>query len=307
MIRRVDLSGFRKRSDLRSTLVVTAHLLLVLAPVYAAAFIGPSIYLVAMWLCFGLLMNGVLNLMHECAHYHVFKTRGKSDLLGRWIVGPLAFADFDSYRARHWKHHTHLGTAEDTKDAYLVDIRGPKLIGFLLRCLILSEALLKFRHQTGSEKDTKKRPSDIAWLGRTVLFQALWFMSLVLVAGPLAGRPWERAVVFAVLAYSFVYVYGLASITVFAATLRAVAEHQVENGQTHPVGRATLRNFRCGVILRIIFGAYGFAEHATHHREPSLPYYHLTEVTRELAGEDPILLPSHGYLTELATLVSLRQ
>lgn len=303
MTKSIELSKFRKRSDLRSGMMVIAHLTLVLTPVYVAALIGPSPYWIALYLWFGLLMNGLLNLMHECAHYHVFKSRGGSNFLGRWVLGPFAVTDFDGYRWRHWKHHTHLGINGDTKDAYLVDIGGIKLIVFLVRCLTLAEALRKFRHQVVADEVRNQKPSSPAeWLSRTVLWHGLFFTSLLLVAGAAAGRPWPRAFIFAILAYGFVYGYGLVSLTVFVATLRAIAEHQLETGQISSTGRAALRNFRCGPVSRLIFGAYGFAEHATHHCEPGLPYYHLVEATKDLAVDDPELNPNHRYLGELLKL-----
>ena len=305
MTKRLELSQYKKRSDIRSGLTVVAHLALVLSPLYLAAYIGPSLWWLLLWAAFGFLMNGLLNLMHECSHYHVFHSRGGSDVLGRWILGPLAIADFDGYRERHWKHHTHFGIDGDTKDAYLVDIRGPKLATFFLRCLILREALGKFRHQTVADPvNPKDSAKSHLWLARVAAFQMLLFGSLLLFAGPAAGRPWPGACQVAVLTYGFVYAYGLASLTVLAATLRAIAEHQLEAGQVPSPRRGALRNFKCGPISWLVFGAYGFAEHGTHHCEPSLPYYHLPQATAELAADDPELAPTHGYLTELTTLAT---
>jgi fatty acid desaturase len=104
------------------------------------------------------------------------------------------------------------------------------------------------------------------------------------------------------LVYGGIYVYGLGSLTVFAATLRAVAEHQLEAKQVPSPKRGTLRNFKCGPISRLIFGAYGFAEHGTHHVEPSIPYYHLPAATEEMSMDAPELVPDHYYLKELAEL-----
>jgi fatty acid desaturase len=301
--KRIELAKFEKRSDIRSSLTVVAHLALVLSPVAVAVLMGPSLWWIVLWLSFGFLMNGLLNLMHECAHYHVFMGRQGSDFLGRWILGPLALADFDEYRWRHWKHHTNFGVDGDTKDAYLVDIRGSRLIALLLRCLTLSEALRKLQHvsvQGEAREETSSK--SYVWLGRTAIFQGMLFGLLLLLAGPAMGRDWPQALLIAALAYSFAYGYGLASLTVFAATLRAVAEHQLEAGQLPSPRRAALRNFKCGPISRLIFGAYGFAEHGTHHAEPSLPYYHLPAATNELAKDDPEFVPSHQYLGELAVL-----
>jgi fatty acid desaturase len=303
MTQRIELANYKKRSDLRSLLTIMAHLALVFAPVYIAVLTGPSMLWIALWVCFGLLMNGMLNLMHECAHYHVFSERRGSNLLGRWLLGPLLLADFDGYRWRHWEHHTHLGVDGDTKDAYLINIQGRYLFSLSLRCLILIEAFRKFGVQTVVYKGRGQEPSKpVILLGRAALVHSLFFGSLVLFAGPVAQRPWPKAFMIAALAYSFIYGYGLASITVFAATLRAIAEHQLEKGELSSTGRAALRNFSCGPAARLIFGAYGFAEHASHHCQPGLPYYHLVEVTEELASHDPNFIPKHRYWGELMKL-----
>ncbi|HXZ19560.1 MAG TPA: fatty acid desaturase [Candidatus Acidoferrales bacterium] len=305
MAKRIELSKYKKRSDFRSGITVLAHLAVVLSPVYLAAYSGPGPWWLLLGAAFGFLMNGLLNLMHECSHYHVFASRAGADILGRWVLGPLAIADFDGYRERHWKHHTHFGIDGDTKDAYLVDIHGAKLATFLLRCLVLWEALGKFRHQTTEDPSKPKDSSQFPiWLARVAIFQVLLFVSLLLIAGPAAARPWPKAFVVASLAYGLVYAYGLASLTVFAATLRAIAEHQLEAGQIPSPRRGALRNFKCGPISWLVFGAYGFAEHGTHHCEPSLPYYHLPQATVELAADDPELVPARGYLAELAALAA---
>src|SRR5215467_4887784 len=97
MAKRIDLSALAKRPDGESSAVVAAHLALVLAPLYLSAYLGPSWRWLLSWAWCGVLMNGVLNLMHECAHVHLFRRRGFSDFVGRWIVGPLLLADFEGY------------------------------------------------------------------------------------------------------------------------------------------------------------------------------------------------------------------
>jgi fatty acid desaturase len=93
------------RRNIASLAIVTGHVIFVLAPIYLAASFRPTPILVLFWLWFGLSMHGLLNMMHECAHYHAFRGRRGSDLLGRWVLAPLMFADFDQYRLLHWAHH----------------------------------------------------------------------------------------------------------------------------------------------------------------------------------------------------------
>ena len=118
-----------------------------------------------------------------------------------------------------------------------------------------------------------------------------------------AAHDGTRAVITAaIVAYGFVYLYGLASLTVFAATLRAIAEHQTGADDALDEGRAALPNFRSGPLSRLVFGSYGFSNHATHHRRPSVPHYRLAEVTAALAADEPALRPATGYVATLRRL-----
>src|ERR1044071_93044 len=114
----VPASNSLKRSDLVSSAIVSFHLLCVLSAVYASVIFRSFYLLPLFWLWFGLGMNGLLNLMHECAHLHVFKKRGGSVFVGRWILGPLSLADFDAFQKRHWQHHRRLGETDDPKYIY---------------------------------------------------------------------------------------------------------------------------------------------------------------------------------------------
>src|SRR5262245_23559045 len=120
----MDKAFFAKRSDWTSLAVVVAHLGIVVSPVYVAAALGPGWPTFFCWLFFGLGMNGVLNLMHECAHFHVFTRRSWSDWLGGKVIAPMVFADFAGYRRRHWDHHKFIGVVGETKDTYLISITG---------------------------------------------------------------------------------------------------------------------------------------------------------------------------------------
>ncbi len=282
---------------------MVGHLALVFWAVLAAAAIGPSPWILVAWVWFGLTFTGPLNLMHECAHRLAFRRRNSSDLLGRRVLGPLSFADFDGYRERHWAHHRNLGLDGDTKDAYLVDIRGVGILRLLVRCLSLREAARKFGGQASAAPGGEELPLGEglglgAALVRTAVVQSILVASVLAVA-TLSHDGTSRILVAAALAYGFVYLYGLAALTVFAATLRAVAEHQVGSDGALSEGRAALRNFPAGPLSRLVFGSYGFANHATHHREPGIAHYQLPSVTARLAVAEPGLTPTRGYVPTL--------
>jgi len=300
-------SRFAKRSDAASVAVVAAHLALVLAPIYVAAALGPGWWLLPCWLWFGLTMNGLLNLMHETAHYHVFTSRAANDLFGRWMLGPLSLADFDGYRQRHWDHHRRLGQPDDPKVTYHTDIHGAHLLSLALRCLVLVEAARKFRHQTDTHDDEPAPGNSFGWVLRVLVVHALFAGSLLAVAWATHRPDLRSALVAAAVAYAVVYAYGLAGLTVLAASLRAIAEHQIGPDGAPHVGAAALRNFSCSPITRLILGAYGFGEHATHHQQPGIPYYRLQAATAELATNDPEMAPTHGYWQTLRLLCRARE
>lgn len=301
MVNGPDRRWLEKRPDLWSWTVAVVHVAAVFGAVYAAAALGPSPLVVLLWLWFGLTLSGLLNLMHECAHRLAFRRRRSSDILGRWVLGPLVLADFDGYRERHWAHHRNLGQDDDTKDAYLVDIRGPALGSLLIRCLLLRRAAGTFARQSEVPGGEGRPPTLGAAFVRIAVVQSVLIVSVMAVA--LAGADSTGAAVVAgVMAYGGVYLYGLSSLTVFVATLRAIAEHQVDEGAAVIEGRAALRNFAAGPFSRLVFGAYGFALHATHHREPGVPHYRLRDRTAVVAAADPVLAPTRGYLGTLREL-----
>jgi fatty acid desaturase len=288
-----DLLGRPKRSDVISLATAACHITFVFCPIYLAAAVGPSALFAFFWLWFGATMAGLLNLMHECAHYHTFRRRWGSNLLGQWVLAPLVLADFENYRQLHWAHHRNLGGDNDPKYSYTVDIRRGRLLQFFLRCLIGAEALRKFSYQN-TERATTKLASSNFWMARVLIVHSVFAGSLLLTAMRF-NADLASAIVSAMVAYLFVYLYGLASLTLFMATLRSIAEHQFAADNHAASGHAALRNLDCGVIERLLFGCYGFAEHATHHRNPAIPSYHLAEATKELAILDTTLTPGLTY------------
>ena len=294
---------FKRRPDLISLLIVAGHFTAVFGPIYVSAVWGPGYHLIAAWLIFGLGMNGIINLMHECSHYLVFQEKWGSKLLGKYVIAPLLFTNFDIYRRRHWAHHKHLGVEGETKDTYLIDIKGKHILFLFLRCILGIEAFKKFFKQLESIVDDELYPHDKSWKRRTLLIQMIFYASLILIAYLFGQFPWMPSFVNASIAYLVVYVYGVMSLTIFTADLRAIAEHQLCNPEEAHEGYAALRNFKCTPFTRFIMGAYGFGEHYTHHRIPGIPYYALKKATEDFAEKDASLTPRKGYFQTIREII----
>jgi fatty acid desaturase len=294
--------NYLKRGDAISLAMVALHLGIVLAPLYLSVIFDSFPLTILAWLWCGIGLNGITNLMHEAAHGHVFKEKGMSDLFGRWVLGPLFFADFDGYRQRHWDHHRHIGEDDDPKYAYLTRINSWALGVLVLRCLFMVEAGVKFLHQLKAKPAGPQKPGSQTWILRLLAFHTVFGLSLVATAWWAHPHQPLWALSSAILHYGFVYLYGVMSLTVLFATLRAIAEHQLDGESTPHHGHAALRNFKCNALTRFAFGAYGFGEHYTHHEFASVPYYHLQEKTAELAEKDAGYAPIQGYVGKILEL-----
>src|SRR5271155_1486304 len=234
----------QRRSDFISATYVGAHLTFVFTPIYLAAYLGdwPSLAIGFVW--FGLSQNSVANLMHEAAHRLVFRQGEWAEGLGHRVLAPFFLTNFELYRGRHWVHHNHVGTEHDTKTTYTIQFGGiASLLAFAARCALGIEAVKRFAN---SQKENKfVKPLTSAQRGQAlvnlVTFQALLGIALIVVAYLGSGGDWRYTVLNAGLAYGLVYIYPMASMTIFLSTLRAIAEHQIIGPAHATCGHASMR------------------------------------------------------------------
>ena len=72
-----------------------------------------ALYLLAL-LFIGARQHDLLVLMHDGAHYRLFKSRKLNDWMSElFLTWPFFVVSTHGYRANHWAHHRHLNTAED--------------------------------------------------------------------------------------------------------------------------------------------------------------------------------------------------
>ena len=292
-----------KRSDLYSLFWIFFHFSFVFSPVFIKATNIIEVNFIFCWIWFGVFANGLINLMHEAAHRLLFKKKQNSDFFGKWVLGPLLISDFEGYRKRHWVHHNKFGKEEDTKKTYLVNINKWNSLKFLIECLILKEGFKKFFSQFSTKTKTKKGFSSLKIILRFFLIQSI-FLSLIIISSIfLSDMNLNEVLISVVTAYIFVYLYGLASLSVFFSTLRAIAEHQVYNKIGSKEEKGVLRNLKCNMFTKLIFGSYGFSEHATHHQFPSIPSYSLEKLTNKLSQDDSDLIAYDGYISTIFKLI----
>lgn len=289
-----------KRSDYISMITSLSHILFVFFPVFLSAFYDSIALTIFSFIWFGIFINGIINLMHESAHRLVFKKRKYCDFLGEYILGPLLITDFKAYRERHWVHHNKLGSEEDTKFVYKKKIKGFNLIIFFFECIILKEGISKFIYQFKNRTESKV---SINFFIKTISVQLIIFSLIFFSQLLVTDQDLEKITYNTILSYFFIYLYSLASLGVFFSSLRSIAEHQINNNVEHLQGEAILRNLKSNLLTTLIFGSYGFADHATHHEYPSIPSYNLEKFRKEIEVNNIDLKPTKGYFEILKDCV----
>jgi|MDSZ01.1.fsa_nt_gb fatty acid desaturase len=286
-----------KRDDTNSYTIILLHMIFMFLPIYLSTLFEDLLVVFFFFIWFSIFSNGIINLMHECAHRLVFKKRYHCDIFGKWVLAPLLFTDFNSYRDRHWVHHNKFGTNNDTKETYLEDIKGRKLIIIFIECLFLKHALIKFFKPIKSNKN-----KNLKSLKRIFIVQSLFFTTIMIFNFIFSNVQLVNLFSQTLIAYLTVYIYGLASVGVFISIIRAIAEHKILDSKSKNFGRGALRNLKSNFLTRMIFGSYGFSEHATHHKFPSIPYYNLVSATNFLKKENKFLRYNKGYINTIIKL-----
>ena len=292
-----------KRPDYISFIIVVIHFIFVFFPIFFATHNEFSFITILSWLWFGIFVSGIINLMHETAHRLTFNEKKYCDILGEFFLGPLLIADFRSFRDRHWIHHHKFGTSDDTKYIYLKKIKGLNLLKFFFECLILKEGIKKFLNQFKNKESKKISLIFVSKLALTqVIILSLIFLSLYF----FTNQSIFEIAFNSLLSYFFVYLYSLASLGVFFSSLRAIAEHQLNEANEMNemiVGKAVLRNLKCNILTNLIFGSYGFSEHATHHENPRIPSYNLKKFRQIIQIQKEHMIPRVGYLETLKNFI----
>jgi len=299
---------YSRKNDKSSLLIVFLHFALVFIP-FLFLINATQIYLKALGFIYvGVMLNGLLNLMHETSHYLVFIDKSRNSTLGKSILGPLFFSDFNSYRLRHWQHHLKLGIDGETKLTYLNQIKGKYFFLFLFKCIFLVELFTKLIGLKNVEANPNKKKSGLpkTQILRIISIQFLVFSLIFLTDLLLNHRTLLSTGFWSIVNYS-IYLYCILSVTVFVSSLRAIAEHQIHQNQNVIVGFAALRNFECNWFSRIIFGSYGFGEHLTPHHNLAIPYYNLEKATDILVEENQEYHKGPGYFNTLFQQCGLKK
>ena len=263
------LGHFRRTSTLRGVGLVL-HAWSVIAGAIALYVLWPSgLTLGVAVLVIGARQLGLMVLMHETAHWLLFRQARLNTWVGTWLCAAPLGVDLKAYRRRHHLHHRHTQTPEDPDLA--LSARLPVSRSRLAR-LLLSDLC-------GWTALTRVAGGRLSRDG----FAATWRR----VRAPLVAN----ALLWAVLTtsggwplYLLVWVLPWATWFQLVTRIRDIAEHGVVVDAHDPLRNT--RTIGAGLLARAFVAPYRVNYHLEHHVFVFVPCWKLPEVHALLLAKD---------------------
>ena len=235
------------------------------------------LYVLSVLIIGGWVQSRLSGLVHEAAHYSLFKNRQLNDLAANWFLLFPIFGVIANYRAGHWGHHRHVNDAERDPDLARLNRHHPRNFPVSKGRFFLEYVLLQLSpHKTLSYlkgralyvaipmKNESSGQSDAlgprAVLLLRVLYCGLLFGTLTIFSW------WPHYVLFWVVPF----------VTVYPAVifLREIAHH----GNYPDDGDFTnSRVYKARWLERGVFFPYSENNHVLHHMFPTIPHYRLDD------------------------------
>lgn len=227
---------------------------------------------------------GLAILMHDCAHYSLFRTRKLNDILGQWLCASPILISLPGYRKYHMDHHSMAGTTKDpdypmfkdypvSKDSMrrkiTRDLTGITGIKNLIIVLKMSFGLLDYQYSY-QEISAKKKADrlQILKIGFRNLFSPLVVNLLLWFVLYLSGHGW----LYLLWPISYLTVYMLFLRIRNAAEHAAVPDLHNKDPRLHT--RTTIARWWERLTVAPNFVNY----HMEHHLVPAVPGYRLKEL-----------------------------
>ena len=235
----------------------------------------PNIFTVVVALfIIGARQLGLAVVMHESAHFTLFKNRKFNDFVGNWLAGYPIYLSASMYRTHHLEHHAKTWTDEDPdlSLAMAFPVSKASMVRKVMRDLLGITGLKKLIGTTylvikviaGQEVDSgtlpmrlERRPATRMLVGtvltNVILLGVLWAL----------GHPWLYLLWFG----------AWMTTNNLVARIRSIAEHAVVPDPTDPIGQT--RTVRAGWVERLLIAPNCVQYHLEHHLVMTVPHYNL--------------------------------
>jgi len=276
-----ELKPYTQRSNLIATWLVFFNWALIIAAFTLTALWPTPLVIIISLVLLANRQLGLAILMHECAHYSLFKSRELNRWVGTLLCAAPVIADLNGYRKYHMQHHIDAGTTADpdypnyknypvTKSSMgrkiARDFTGITGLKTLYATLLMNAGLLNYDMSYQSHSAEKKigfqqgLTNLIKNLALPVTMHLLmWFTLYWLGHGWLYGLWW--------VSYFTVYMFIL--------RIRNAAEHGAVPDLLDKDPLLHARTTYASWWERLTFSPNYVNYHMEHHLRPSVPCYRL--------------------------------
>ena len=272
-----EISTLLDRSDLKAAWEVVFTWGVIIS-VLVIAVIWTNLFTIFMaWILVGARQLALAILMHDFAHYAMFKSKRANQIVGQWLSAYPIFLNMEKYRTYHLRHHSHTGTDKDP-DMPLVemypstskslarkfsrDLLGISGLKSYLGIILMNMGMLEYE-LGGSVKWITPKPTLSQSLKALAenLIGPLIVNGLIFLAFYFAGKP---------ILYLLWFIPMITS-TMFFLRIRSIAEHGVTPDRNDP-----MQNTRTTIAQwwqKLLFAPHNVHYHLEHHLLMTVPSY----------------------------------
>ncbi|WP_100658265.1 fatty acid desaturase family protein [Alteromonas flava] len=303
VIRQFNFRPFMVRSDWQGAyLVLVNYALILFALTLPVVWPHWLAYLLSVILL-GNRQLGLGILMHDCAHFALFKSKQANIWVGRWLCAAPIFAQFDGYQRYHLQHHANAGTKDDPdypnyapypvssgslRRKILRDCLGITGLKNFFAVLLMHAGILEYDM---AYKNTR----HMHWPGlrRALLNFSQQLYRPVLLHIILLG---VCLALDSGVSYALFWIAYLTTFSLFSR-IRNAAEHASVPDLLHSDPRKHARTVHAGWLARLTVAPNHVNYHIEHHWLPQVPPYRLAALHRYLKEQGLLdgaeVLPSY--------------
>ncbi len=277
-----------------------------------ALFPNPLTIILALFIIGGKQL-GCAIIMHDAAHYSLFKNKKLNKIVGNWCGAYPIWHNVEQYRPYHLQHHRSNGTSEDpdlklalnypvTLKSFIRkiarDLSGVSGVKGQLGVLAMHLGYLKYNlagvvEYLGNSTDSLGRRFLHYWkyLKGTILFNGLFFAFFWGI-----GYWWLY----------LIWIVALLTTYQFSIRIRSMSEHSMTPDLLDPV--KNVRTTKANFFEKILFAPLNVNFHVEHHLLMNVPAYRLPTMHRLLVerGYYKEAILADGYWSLIQKAVSLK-
>ncbi|MCA9174358.1 MAG: fatty acid desaturase family protein [Planctomycetales bacterium] len=283
-------------SGWRSTVTIAMQWGMIIAALLAGAYFPYWWVYVLGGIVIGTRMQAMGVLLHEAAHYALYRNRTLNDIVGDLTVAFPIGMSMTLYRKTHFRHHRFTNTDQDQDLAAQREegewFEWPKtkagLAWAMIRALLgvnTHKAWILYKHWAPWNNLFKPVDADFPLRSRV-----LYVLSVIVIYGVVGWgilHDWRTTV-----ALCLMYVVPSITLLNFINRIRATAEH-VGTEQTHELNAT--RTVLPTLFERMTIAPLNVSYHLEHHLFPSVPAYQLPKLHAHLMEDQEFR--EHAHLT----------